>query len=270
MLQKEEIEMANDVIWELRSDKIIEALKQGKRVDSRAFDEYRKIQIIHEVSKNADGAARIKLGETDVVAGIKMLPGDPFPDTPNEGSISVGMEFLPMASPYFESGPPGVEETEVARVIDRGIRESKCLDFKQLCIKEKEKVWVAFIDLYTLNDDGNLFDAGSIAALSALLNTRIPKLEGEEFSIVKGEYEGKLKLTRKPLLSTFAKIAGHVVLDPCFAEEKAMEARFSLATTEDGFMSAYQKGGQGSFSSKEIDECIEIAFKKAKENRKHL
>ncbi|MDD5148402.1 MAG: exosome complex protein Rrp42 [Candidatus ainarchaeum sp.] len=264
--------MAADIVLDLRADKVVESVKQGKRLDGRKFDEYRKITIKHNISENADGSARVTLGETDVIAGVKIVPGDPFPDSPKEGSISVGIEFLPLASPLFETGPPGSEETELARVVDRGIRESKCIDFGELCIEEGKKVWVAYIDMYTMNDDGNLFDASSIAALAALTQARIPKLEieGDSYKIVKGEYAKKLGLARKPLLCTTTKIAGHLVNDACFAEEKAMEARFSVATTEDGYMSAYQKGGSGSFTAKEIDECIDLAFAKAKEIRKLL
>ncbi len=258
-----------NILWELKADKILEELKKGKRVDGRKFDEYRRIEITKKISENADGSARVKIGETDVVCGIKMLPGDPFPDTPDEGTISVGIELLPLASPEFETGPPDENATELARVVDRGIRGAKAVDFTKLCIKKGEKVWVVFVDLYVLNDAGNLFDASSIAALASLHDARIPKLD-EDFKIVKGEFQGKLSLDRKPLLSTFAKVGNAILLDPSHAEEKAMEARFSLATTEDSLITAYQKGGRGSFFRKEIDECIDTAFRKAKEIRKML
>ena len=257
-----------NILWELKADKVIEETKNGKRLDGRKMDEYRKIGVTRNISENADGSARVKLGETEVVCGIKMLPGDPFPDTPDEGTISVGIELLPLANPVFEQGPPREDATELARVVDRGIREAKAVDFKKLSIDE-EKVWVVYIDLYVLNDSGNLFDASSIAALSSLLETRVPKLD-EKYKLVKGEYSGKLAVERKPLLCTFAKIGNSLLLDPGSAEEKAMEARFSLATTEDNYITAYQKGGDGSFLRKDIDECIDIAFKKAKEIRKML
>ena len=35
----------------------------------------------------------------------------------------------------FDIGRPGIEAIELARVIDRGIRESGFIDFKKLCIK---------------------------------------------------------------------------------------------------------------------------------------
>lgn len=255
-----------EIIWELTSERVGNFLKEGKRLDKRAFDEYRKLEVKHGVSQNADGSAHVNLGGTEVICGIKSEIGTPYPDSQDEGSISVGMELLPLASPSFESGPPSEESIEIARVVDRGIRESGSLDFKKLCIKEGEKVWVVFIDLYAINDNGNLMDASSIAALAALMDARTPKLE--EDKIVRGEYSGKFKLDRKPLLATFAKIGNSVVLDPSLAEEKALQGRFSVATTEDNYLSAFQKGYGGGFSFAEIDNCIETALKKSKEIRK--
>ena len=258
-----------NILWELKSDKVLEEAKKGNRLDGRSFDEYRKIEIRKGISENADGSARVRLGTTEVVCGVKMVSGEPFPDTPGEGSISVGVELLPLASPVFETGPPNENATELARVVDRGIREAKAVNFEKLCISEGEKVWISFVDIYVMNDAGNLFDASSIAALASLSGARMPKLD-DEYKVVKDEFKGELKLERKPLLSTFAKIGNSIFFDPDHAEELAMEARFSLATTEDNYITAFQKGGRGSFSRKEIDECIDTAFKKAKEIRKML
>ena len=258
----------DDVIWDLRAQKAVDLIKEGKRADGRAMDQYRNVEVMKNISKNAEGSARVKLGGTEVIAGVKMIMGEPYPDSPDKGTIAVMADLLPIASPEFEYGPPSPQSIELARVVDRGIRESKALEFKDLCIEEGKKVWIVFIDLYALNDDGNLFDAFSIAALSSLLEAKIPKLEKGE--IVKGEHSGKLKLSRKPILTTFSKISNKIVLDPILMEEKAQEARFSLSTTEDDYMCAFQKGGGGSFKAEEIDQCIDIAFKKAKELRKKL
>ncbi len=175
---------------------------------------------------------------------------------------------MPIASPSFEVGPPREDSIEISRVVDRGIRESKALDFKSLCIKEGEQVWVSFIDAYALNDDGNLFDCASYAALASLIESKMPKLE--DGKVVKGEYKGKVKLARKPLLCTFAKVGNVVLADPCTAEEKAMSARFSVAVTEDDYLPAFQKGGMGSFIGSEIDQAIDVALKRGKEIRKLL
>ncbi len=258
----------SEILWELMKDKVIAELKEGRRADNRALDEYRPIEIIREISHNAEGSAKVRLGNTEVMTGVKMVPGEPYPDMPDQGTISVGAELLALASPAFETGPPREQSIELARVVDRGIREAKTLDFKELCVREGELVWIVFIDGYILNDDGNMFDASSIAGLAALLETKIPKLEDDK--VVYGEYSGKLKVKRKPLLTTFAKISNKIVADPYLAEEKAADARFSVATTEDDYISAFQKGGSGSFTTAEIDNCIDLAFKNAKKIRKLL
>jgi len=258
----------DDIIWELNADKTRESIKEGKRLDGRKMDEYREVKILKDFSKNAHGSAVARIGETEVIAGVKMDLTEPYPDAPDKGTIAVGTELMPMASPVFETGPPREKAIELARVVDRGIRESQAVDFKQLCITPGERVWIVFIDLYVANHMGNLFDTSALAAISALLNTKIPKIEDDK--LVKGEFTGDLVLGRKPILSTFAKISGKIVADPSLAEEKAMDARFSVATTEDGFLSAFQKGGQGYFTEPEISQAIETALARGKELREKL
>ena len=66
---------------------------------------------------------------------------------------------------------------ELARVVDRGIRESHMIDVSQLVIKENKSVVGVFADNVVVDYDGNLFDACSFAATAALLSTRSPKWE---------------------------------------------------------------------------------------------
>ncbi|MBM3282393.1 MAG: exosome complex protein Rrp42 [Candidatus Diapherotrites archaeon] len=257
-----------DILMELQRNKVLESLKQGKRVSNRAFDEYRNVEVITNVSENANGSARVKLGKTDVIAGTKFGIQEPFPDTPNEGSISVGAELTPLASPLNEVGPPSTSEVELARVVDRGIRESHCIDLESLCITEGEKVLSLYVDVYAVNDDGNMFDAASMAALAALNTTRMSKVE--DGAIVYGEYDGMLKLANQPLLSTTYKVGNHLLADADLGEEKAMTARFSFGGTEKGVLTAFQKGGSGSFTLEELEKSVEMGLKNAKMLRKLL
>ena len=164
---------------ELRSH-IIKLFGSGIRLDGRKFTDYRPIKLETRVTNSAEGSARITIGKTDVIVGIKTEVMEPFPDTQDEGGIMVGAELLPLASPDFELGPPGIQAIEMARVVDRGIRESKALDFKKLCIKEGEKVWMLIIDICTINDSGNLLDASALAAVAALKDMRFPKYEDDK------------------------------------------------------------------------------------------
>src|SRR3989338_3319750 len=187
---------------------IINLLEHGHRIDGRKLDELRKpIEIKVNVSKNAEGSSNVKIGSTEVMAGIKMTVGEPFADSPDQGVLMVGVELLPLSSPEFESGPPDEWATEMARVVDRGIRESKMIDMKKLCIKEGEKVWMVYIDIYTINDDGNLIDASALAALAALKECRIPKYDKKKERVEYGKWtEEKIPLTKTPITITMAKI----------------------------------------------------------------
>src|SRR3989339_2284699 len=160
---------------------IIKLFTSDTRLDGRKFTEYRKpFKVETGFTNTAEGSARVILGKTEVIAGVKMEVMEPYPDTQDEGSIMVGAELLPLSSPEFELGPPGIQAIELARVVDRGIRESKAIDFKKLCITPGKKIWMVIIDICPINDAGNLFDASSLAALAALENTVFPKFDGSK------------------------------------------------------------------------------------------
>ena len=69
---------------------ISDLLRKGERLDGRAFDEYRDIEIeVNVVAAKAEGSALVKMGNTTVVAGVKVLVGEPYPDAPDEGVTMV-------------------------------------------------------------------------------------------------------------------------------------------------------------------------------------
>ena len=90
----------------IKRDYVLKLAEQGKRLDGRSFDQFRKIEIETGVVNKAEGSARVKIGNTQVLVGIKIGIGEPFPDTPDTGVLSTTAEFIPLASPDFESGPP--------------------------------------------------------------------------------------------------------------------------------------------------------------------
>ena len=129
----------------IKRDYIHKLAQQGKRIDARKFDEYRKIEIETGVVAKAEGSARVKIGNTQVLTGIKMDVGEPYPDSPDIGVLTTAAELIPLASPDFESGPPQADAIELARVVDRGVRESEVVEVEKLCIEAGEKVWIIFI-----------------------------------------------------------------------------------------------------------------------------
>ena len=94
------------IIDQLKKTQILELLKEGKRIDGRLFDEVRELTIDIDVIPKAEGSARARLGDTEVVAGVKVQPERPFPDTGDQGMLICTAEILPVAHPSVETGPP--------------------------------------------------------------------------------------------------------------------------------------------------------------------
>ncbi|UCE57822.1 MAG: exosome complex protein Rrp42 [Candidatus Bathyarchaeota archaeon] len=258
------------IIAGIKQKRIAELVSSGKRLDGRGLTDYREIQVESGIIERAEGSARIRLGKTEVVVGIKIETGEPFPDIPNQGVLTVNAELVPLASPSFEPGPPNENAVELARVVDRGIRESKAIDMEKLCVEPNKKVFVVFIDVYVLNHDGNLIDASAMAALAALLNTKMFNYELEEGEIkIKPGYT-PLPIRNYPIPVTFAKINGKLVVDPWLEEEQAMDARLTMTFDKEEKICAIQKGGYGYFTTQQILEATKIAREKTGELRKIL
>ena len=253
----------SDIISDIKRDMILNLLAQGKREDGRGVEDVREIKVTTGCIESADGSARVKLGKSEVIAGVKIIPGVPYADAPTSGTLTVGAELIPMAHSTFESGPPGEDAIELARVIDRGIRESKMVDVERLCITEGEKVWMVYVDMYALDYDGNLFDCGNLAAVCALRSAKIPNIQYG----VKEEDE-PLPITCFPVSVTEAKVGNQLIVDPNYDEEMIAPARLTVTTDEDGNFRAMQKGGRGGITRAELSLCLDRAVEKGKEIRK--
>lgn len=256
---------------------IFNLLKKGKRLDERKLDEFRKIEIELDISKNAEGSCKVKLGKTIVVVGIKIDIGEPFSDSPDEGVLIVNAELLPLAYSGFEPGPPGIDAIELARIVDREIRESNFIKLKELCIEKGKKVYTVFIDIYPINYDGNLVDASFIGSIIALKRCYLPKIEkvDNDYKIVYGEKsDKKLPLANIiPLMCTVYKIADHFFLDANLTEEKASDAKLSVGISyekNEPYINAIQKLGEDVFSIQELQEIIELAEKGTKHIKNEL
>ena len=258
------------IITRVKQKQITQMIDKEKRMDGRGLRDYREMKIEQGIIERAEGSARVLLGKTEVVVGVKIEMGEPFPDTPNEGVLTVNAELTPIASPIFEAGPPDEDSIELARIVDRGIRESKAIDTEKLVIEPGKKVFVVFVDVYVLNHDGNLIDTSALAAVAALLNTKMANYEVKEGEVkIKPGYE-KLPINKRPITVTIAKIGNKLVVDPLLEEEQIMDARISMAIDDDGHICAIQKGGSGYFEPDQVLEAAKIVEQKAKEMRKKL
>ena len=258
----------HQTLSKLKKVTISTLILKGERLDGRKPSEYRSIEIRPNYIPKAEGSAYVKLGGTVVVAGVKIGVGTPFPDTPEDGVLTVNAEFVPLASPSFEPGPPDENAIELARVVDRSLREVRAVDLSKLVIKPGEQVYIVWLDIYVLDHDGNLLDASMLAAMTALMNTRLPRAIVDEDTgraVLDKENTTPLPIEHRVVTVSIGKINGVLLVDPDIDEERVVEAKLAISFDESGRIVGMQKMGMASFTVDEIKSAIRLAKEKAKE-----
>ena len=234
------------------------------RIDGRSQWEGRNLEVEHSVLPRAEGSARVRMGDTIVLAGVKFQIMQPYPDRPNQGGLMCSADVRPIAGRNWEAGPPSPEAIELGRVVDRGIRESGCIDVDSLCIIPGEKAWQVILDLFAVSDDGNLFDAFALAGIAALRNATVP---AERFEV--GE-DYALPVSKTPIMCSYHKVGGRFVYDACSREELGGDERIHITLGDDDNVHSLQKGLKGIFSAEEFAEIMSNAQERTKELRKIL
>ena len=260
----------NYVVETIRRAQMVQLLAQGKRVDERALDQLRPLTIETGLIQKANGSARVTLGNTQVIAGVKIATGVPFPDTPDKGLLVVNAEILPMASPYAEAGPPSEEAIELARVVDRGIRESEMVDLKKLCLVPGKSVVTIFVDCNVMNVDGNLFDATSYAVVAALRTAKMKRYVVKDEKAEATDEQVPVPVERTPVSVTMARIGDKMVVDPNTEEEAAMDMRITITTEDEGHICASQKGEASTISPSQVLEAADTSLRLGSQIREQI
>jgi exosome complex component RRP42 len=257
------------IIPRIKLDTILNVISKGFHIDKRPLLSYRTVEVIKNIAPNADSSVLVKLGHTQVLVGIKIDIGQPFPDNPEEGVLIVNAEYIPAASPSFEPGPPDENAIELARVIDRALRESKAIALDKLTIIPGKKVWMLWLDIYVLDHDGNLIDAAMMGSMMALAQLKVPYFEVDQITgsikVDKSKYTAPLQINRYVATVTVYKIGDMLLVDPAAEEEAIASASITISISEEGNIVAIQKRGLGFFLEREIEQAVEISLSKGKE-----
>ncbi|KAF6099264.1 exosome component 7 [Phyllostomus discolor] len=177
--------MASVSLSEAEKVYIVHGVQEDLRVDGRGCEDYRGVEVETDVVSNTSGSARVRLGHTDILVGVKAEMGTPKLEKPNEGYLEFFVDCSANATPEFEGRGGDDLGTEIANTLYRIFHNKSSVDLEALCISPREHCWVLYVDVLLLECGGNLFDAISIAVKAALFNTRIPRvrvLEDEEGS----------------------------------------------------------------------------------------
>ncbi|HIC50598.1 MAG: RNA-binding protein [Candidatus Thalassarchaeum betae] len=254
--------MAIPLVPKLLRAHLAELAENDERHNGRGRWEARDTELEIGVLPRAEGSARVRMGDTIVYAGVKLQIMVPYPDRPNQGGLMCSAEVRPVAGPNWEPGPPSPESIELGRVVDRGIRESGCIDVDNLCLIPGEKAWQVILDLFAISDDGNLFDAFALAGIAAMRTAMIPE---ERFEI-SGE-DRPLNISKTPIMCSYHKVGGRFVYDADGREELGGDERIHITLGDDGHVHSLQKGLRGIFTAGEFTEIMEHAQSRCNELR---
>ncbi|GMF28953.1 unnamed protein product [Phytophthora lilii] len=208
-----------------------------------------------------------------------------------------------MASPSFEasasagrSAASSVAAAELARLVERGVRESRALDTEALAVVAGEKVWAITCHVHVVDHGGNLVDAASLAAIAALMHYRRPEVAVKEGTGGSGgvtvysvdEHAAvPLSLHHIPISISFcflqpaAKMQGTggddddmdadedgepiIFMDPTDREERITDARMSFTFNSFRELCAVHKIGGAAISSATVLRCANVAAARAVE-----
>lgn len=89
---------------------VLAALQQNVRIDGRAFDEFRSIDLAFGEDY---GQADVRIGKTRVLVNVSAEVITPYPDRKFDGVFTISTELSPIASPAFEVGRYGQADLAV-------------------------------------------------------------------------------------------------------------------------------------------------------------
>ncbi|KAF1327271.1 Exosome complex exonuclease rrp45-like protein, partial [Globisporangium splendens] len=210
-----------------------------------------------------------------VIANVHGEIVPPFPDRPTEGFLHFNVELSPMASQNFEVGRPSPMAVELARIVDRGIRECRALDTEALAIIAGEKVWAITCNIHIVDHGGNLIDCVSLAAIAAMMHYRRPEVSVQNNSTVVYNIDEHaavpLSLHHIPISISFCFIESRdqgepiIFMDPTDREERITDGSMTFTFNSFRELCAVHKIGGAAISTTEVLRCANVAAARVSE-----
>ncbi|KAJ5238483.1 Exosome complex endonuclease 2/ribosomal RNA processing protein [Penicillium chermesinum] len=247
---------------------VLEALRQGQRLDGRQADQYRPLSISFGEEY---GHVKLQLGKTSLVVRISAEVTKPRDERPFDGLFNINVELSAMGSPAWENGRSNDAEAYVANVVDRVVRHSNALDTESLCIVQGVSCWSIRADVHVLDFDGNLTDAVCIAVMTGLQHFRRPDAVVRDGQVIVYGIDERvpvaLNITHKPLSVTFNAFneGKNLILDASLKEELASEGELVIGINNGGEVCFLSKFAGAPVDAHDIVEKSNVALEKVKE-----
>eukprot|EP00961_Rhodomonas_salina_P085878 1153580-Rhodomonas_salina.1 len=101
----------------------------------------------------------------------------PTVGTPDTGRLEVVVELGTVCSNRFPTWKPSDQAIAISHFVARTLKGAGVVDLKDLIIKKGAAAFILNISVTCLNYDGNVEDAALLAAVLALLDTKLPPVQ---------------------------------------------------------------------------------------------
>jgi ribonuclease PH len=220
------------------------------RVDGRKADELRKVKIIRNYIKSAEGSVLIEMGDTKVICTATVENSvPPFLRGRGTGWVTAEYAMLPRSSPQRiqrERNKVGGRTHEIQRLIGRSLR--------------------SVVDMAALGERSVLIDCDVVQADGG---TRTASITGAYIALVDALRHMKKKrlIETMPVLDYLAAISvgivgGKPLLDLCYIEDSTAEVDMNLVMTAKGGIVEVQGTAEGKpFSKNELAKLLALGEK---------
>lgn len=243
------------------------AVARNHRIDRRKRDEYRHMEIVFGKKY---GSVLVAIGNTRVLATVTAEIAEPKVSRPSEGMLRISVDLSPMASPFYETNRLMDESVEIARLLERSIREARSFDTESLCLISGKKVWALEANLVVFNTEGNVIECCSVALIAALSHFRrkdVTVTTGTEELIIH-EFDEKnpipLTIFHYPFCTKFCFFGPEIVVDPLESEESACEGYIVVGANSYRELTTVHISGKSSTSRDSILKCCNRAIERTK------
>lgn len=223
-----------------------------KRIDGRAFNELRPLEIVPDCQVYAEGSVLIKLGNTHVICAVSVedrVP--PFLRNSGSGWLTAEYDMLPRATSTRTQrdrarGHVGGRSQEIQRLIGRSLRA--VTDLKALGER------TLTVDCDVIQADGGTRTAAITGAYVAL-RLAVKKLAG--MGVINGSP------FRSAVAATSLGIVNNtMLLDLCYEEDSRAAVDFNVVMTDKGEFVEVQGTAEGKpFSRQSLDDILALAEK---------
>ena len=225
------------------------------RIDGRAYDALRPIEIIPNVNRFAEGSCLIRCGSTHVLCTASVEERTPPHVPEGEGWVTAEYSMLPRANrerskrdiAKLKLSP---RSAEIQRLVGRSLRA--CVDMKKLGERS------ITVDCDVLQGDGGTRTASVTGGYVAL-------------ALACRKLVANGVLTESPLVGTVTAVSAGIVddellLDLCYEEDSSAQVDLNCVMTGGGKLVELQGTGEGrAFTVEEQRALVELCAKGIRE-----